>query len=292
MKAEEASTHPPVTGSRVGFGTASLHHLTGSRRRLKILESAFEAGIRYYDTAPLYGHESAERLLGRFVRSHRSEGVIAATKVGLVPNGLVTAIPPLLLPYIALRAFSTRLKFVSPSRWEPRRNFSADYLVKRVERSLSLMGLDYLDIVYLHGPRIEELGELQSLTEAAVGLRDRGLVRKFGVSATYDVARWLKQESPQLAAVLQVEVPKEIDTGISEWFAGNAPVTFGHFRILRNKQTDIAKEEYLRYVVQHAVELNPRGTLLFSSTNPSHIIEFVSEVESADRLLMETRHAR
>ena len=42
--------------NRVGFGTASLHHVNGLKSKLNLLNSAYDAGIRYFDTAPLYGH--------------------------------------------------------------------------------------------------------------------------------------------------------------------------------------------------------------------------------------------
>ena len=222
-----------ILGSRVGLGTASLHHLRSLEQKLGLLDSAFEVGIRYFDTAPLYGHESAERVLGRFVRDHRSrDSVVIATKIGLMPNPLACAAPPLLLPYIALRTLTTRLHLVRPTAWRPRRDYSPSYLMRRVERSLRVMGLNYLDIVYLHEPRIDELQAADVIAEVALSLKERGLVRKFGASVQYEVAQWLQQRTPELAEVLQVEVPSQPDNELKEWFARNATVTFGHFRKL------------------------------------------------------------
>ncbi len=223
-------------GSRIGFGTSSLHHLAGVSKRNGLLESAFDAGIRYFDTAPLYGHGAAERVLGRFVRNHRSDAnIVVGTKIGLVPNAIVSAMPPLLLPYIALRTLTTRLRILSHATWQPKHDYSADNLVQRVERSLREMGLDCLDVVYLHEPLIEDLQLAQDLAEAAAALKQRGLVKAFGISGQHDVARWLQQQAPELCEVMQLEVPAQADAELASWFAMNAGVTFGHFRMLQTE---------------------------------------------------------
>lgn len=280
-----------ILGSRVGLGTASLHHLYRSKERLGLLDAAFEAGIRYFDTAPLYGHESAERLLGQFARNHQSRSsVVIATKIGLRPNAFVCGIPPLLLPYIALRTLTTRLHIVSSSAWQPQRDYSPDYLVRRVERSLRVMGLECLDVVYLHEPLIEELRFVDALAEAALSLKKRGLVRAFGTSVKHEVARWLQERAPVLVEVLQVEVPTHLDDEVKEWFTGNARVTFGHFRMLEAERSRLQNDERLQFVARRAVELNPSGTILFSSTNKPHVGEFVAAIGAVDRQRQESGH--
>jgi aryl-alcohol dehydrogenase-like predicted oxidoreductase len=280
-----------ILGSRVGLGTSALHHLPRLKQKLALLDAAFESGIRYFDTAPLYGHECAERVLGRFVRDrHLRSSVILATKIGLSPNQIVSAVPPLLLPYIALRSFTTRLHLVRPSVWQPRRDYSPSYLVRRVERSLRLMGLDYLDIVYLHEPMINELQALDALAEVAQSLKKRGLVRAFGVSVQYEVAQWLHSRAPELTEVLQVEVPSQPDVELKNWFSRNATVTFGHFRMLGGECSRLPRDERLQMVTKRAVELNPFGTILFSSTNKSHVSEFVSAISAADKQRQESNH--
>lgn len=258
-----------------------------------MLDAAFESGIRYFDTAPLYGYESAERILGQFVRRHRSrQSVVVATKIGLHPNALVCAVPALLLPYIALRKVTTRLHLVSASTWQPGRDYTPEYLVRRVERSLRIMGLDCLDVAYLHEPLIEDLRQVDELVQVVLSLKKRGLVRAFGASVHYEVARWLQVRAPELAEVLQVEVPAQPDGEVKEWFANNVSVTFGHFRMLGAERAALPKDERLRLVAARAVDLNPNGTILFSSTNKAHVSEFVSAIEAADKHRSETRNVR
>ena len=144
---------PKKLNSRIGFGTASLHHINSLSSKLNLLDTAYDAGIRYFDTAPLYGHGNAERTLGHFARKHRSQAsLVIATKVGLTPNPLVSKFPKLLFPYIALRKATTATHIASSAFWQPKRNYSPSYLIQRVELSLRALGLDYLDVVLLHEP--------------------------------------------------------------------------------------------------------------------------------------------
>ena len=60
--------------SRLGMGTAALHHLSTERARQSLLAAALYAGITHFDTAPMYGEGLAERSLGQFLRGRiRSE---------------------------------------------------------------------------------------------------------------------------------------------------------------------------------------------------------------------------
>ena len=71
--------------------------------RLRLLECAFDQGIRHFDTAPLYGMGLAEEVLGRFVRERRGE-ITLTTKFGLVPR----AIPAPLRPIVPLARILNR----------------------------------------------------------------------------------------------------------------------------------------------------------------------------------------
>ena len=66
----------------VGFDCANLALESTRGRALRLLETAYEVGIRYFDTAPFYGEGYSERLLGDFLKTHR-EGVTVATKIAL-----------------------------------------------------------------------------------------------------------------------------------------------------------------------------------------------------------------
>jgi D-threo-aldose 1-dehydrogenase len=97
--------------------------------------AAFEAGIRIFDTAPLYGHGLSERRIGAALRHHRRDEFILATKVGrlLRPDpsadgGLYSDIPPFAAAY----------------------DYSYDGVLRSIEDSLQRLGLACVDIVHIH----------------------------------------------------------------------------------------------------------------------------------------------
>src|SRR5665213_2548596 len=72
----------PVSGrvtTRLGFGGSGLMGGLSERESLALLETAYDAGIRHFDVAPVYGHGMAEHCLGNFVRGKTDQGT-GATK--------------------------------------------------------------------------------------------------------------------------------------------------------------------------------------------------------------------
>lgn len=119
---------------------------------------ALEAGINYFDTAPLYGNGESERNLGRALKILRPD-VVVGTKVRLAPAEL-SDVP---------RAIAASL-----------------------EVSLSRLGREEVDLLQLHNPLAREGGgfDARAVLEEAVPalerLRAQGKIRFFGFSATGD----------------------------------------------------------------------------------------------------------
>src|SRR5580692_13032643 len=67
----------------IGFGCSAL---TGTNRTnaLRVLEAAFDAGVRHFDVARYYGYGESEGILGTFIKSRRAE-VTITTKFGIEP---------------------------------------------------------------------------------------------------------------------------------------------------------------------------------------------------------------
>src|SRR5450759_2548001 len=70
--------------SRIGFGTSGLSGELTYKESIALLETAFDAGIRHFDTAPIYGAGAGEKILGDFLVRRREE-VTVTTKFGLAP---------------------------------------------------------------------------------------------------------------------------------------------------------------------------------------------------------------
>src|SRR6266699_1659031 len=68
--------------TQIGLGLATLMREPSRRGQERILEVAFDSGIRHFDVSPSYGFGAAENLLGRFLQGRRGH-VTIATKVGI-----------------------------------------------------------------------------------------------------------------------------------------------------------------------------------------------------------------
>ncbi|KUF10836.1 aldo/keto reductase [Pseudoponticoccus marisrubri] len=123
---------------RLAFGCGGLGGLyrpVGEAEAEAVLEAAWDAGIRYFDTAPHYGHGMSEHRLGRFLRDR--EGWRLSTKVGrlLTPE----ADPPKVV-----NGFHSALPF------RQHFDFTYDGIMRSVEDSHQRLGLNRIDILYVH----------------------------------------------------------------------------------------------------------------------------------------------
>lgn len=127
--------------TELGFGTAPLGNLyraVPEAQAEAVLDAAWEAGIRYYDTAPLYGFGLAETRLNRFLRGKPRDSYVLSTKIGR----LLKAATPETRDGIG-KFFDT------PSRKEVY-DYGYDAVFRSVEFSLERMGVDRIDILYAH----------------------------------------------------------------------------------------------------------------------------------------------
>jgi D-threo-aldose 1-dehydrogenase len=137
--------------------------------------AARTAGVRYFDTAPHYGLGLSERRLGAALRGVPRADYVLSTKVGRL---LVTNPAP---------SGSDQLieGFAVPDDLVRVEDYSRDGVLRSVEESLGRLGVDRLDVVYLHDAE-DHLA--QALTEAApalVELREQGVVGAVGAAMNY-----------------------------------------------------------------------------------------------------------
>ncbi|HEY6768615.1 MAG TPA: aldo/keto reductase [Candidatus Sulfotelmatobacter sp.] len=102
-----------------------------------ILEAAWSAGIRYYDVSPWYGLGLAERRYGSFLHNKNRSEYVISSKVGKLLKASKTAKNRELFPF-------------SPSPNDVIFDYTASGVRRSVEDSLQRLGIDYLDIVFVH----------------------------------------------------------------------------------------------------------------------------------------------
>lgn len=187
----------PETGlklGRLGFGAAgigNLYRAMPDSQAEDTINAAWDAGVRYFDTAPHYGLGLSERRLGAVLRDKPRDAFTISTKVGR-----------LLVPQDALgRADDEGFDVPADSRrvWD----FSEAGIRRSIENSLGRLGLDHVDIAYLHDPDAHDLeaGISQALP-VLEKLRAEGLVSAIGVGTNSAEAALACVESAALDLVM------------------------------------------------------------------------------------------
>ena len=162
---------------RLGYGAANvgnLYRALTDEEAWRILETAWECGVRYFDTAPHYGLGLSERRLGAFLSSKPREEYVVSTKVGRLlrqnPEGA--------------GRLDDANDFAVPADLKRVWDFTADGIRRSLEESLERLGLDAVDIVYLHDPERYDLRRgLDEGLPALAKLREEGLVSAVGVGS-------------------------------------------------------------------------------------------------------------
>ena len=122
------------------FGTAGLGGLYRECTReaaMATLDAAWEAGIRYFDTAPFYGLGLAERRVGDFLRDKPRDSFVLSTKVGR----LLHPVPENQVPDFS---------YVKPLNFDVTYDYGYDAIMRSVEMSYARLGLNRIDILYVH----------------------------------------------------------------------------------------------------------------------------------------------
>ena len=162
-----------------GFGGTSLGNMyraIDDKAANEALDASFDAGVRYVDTAPLYGHGLSEHRVGAWLRRVRGEDIVLSTKVGwrMFPArgqpteaGLFMDVPP----------FRRGL------------DYSYDGVMRSFDDSLQRLGTDRVDIVFIHDADRRNQGDAfeQRFSEAMEGaypallkLREEGVIKAIG----------------------------------------------------------------------------------------------------------------
>jgi D-threo-aldose 1-dehydrogenase len=163
-----------------------------------ILEAAWSAGIRYYDVSPWYGLGLAERRYGNFLHNKKRSEYVVSSKVGKLLKASRTAKDNGLFPF-------------SPSPNEVIFDYTASGVRRSIEDSLQRLGIDSLDIVFVHDLSsdnkllptswqeqfdIAVKGAFPELT----GMREEGLIKGWGigVNTPEPILRVLAEADPDV----------------------------------------------------------------------------------------------
>lgn len=161
----------------LGYGAANVGNLFRALtddEAWAVLEAAWDAGIRYYDTAPHYGLGLSEKRLGAFLRTKPRDEYVLSTKAGrlLRPNPAHSG------------GLDTDNDFHVPDDLRRVWDFSADGIRASLDESRERLGIERIDLVYLHDPERHDLElALAEAFPALESLRDAGDVAAIGIGS-------------------------------------------------------------------------------------------------------------
>jgi D-threo-aldose 1-dehydrogenase len=141
----KASDRRPVAAGRLqltalGLGSAALAGLyapVGAQEAADTFAAAWDAGLRYVDTAPYYGYTLAEHRTGAFLRDQPRGDFVVSTKVGR-----------LMRPDASVRAGDDG--WAAPLPFRPVYDYGYDAVLRSLEDSLQRLGLDRVDLLFVH----------------------------------------------------------------------------------------------------------------------------------------------
>ncbi len=289
----------PGTGvmtSAIGFGCASLFRNPRRSARRAVLDAVYDAGIRHFDVAPMYGLGVAEAELGSFLRGRRAE-VTITTKFGIDPTPLAMGVARFQRPLRALLASRPRFQEGMKTAGQgphagslgrllySSRGYSRRSAQLSLERSLRALGTDWIDIFLLHDPAGELISGDPGLAEYLDEQQRAGRIRCWGVigqpSEVPDALGCLGQ-----FPVLQFRDDIFDDPASAEQPPSRARITFGSLAralpVLRGLLAqspaalsgwserlglDLAQEAALpTLLLSTALRRNAAGPVLFSTT--------------------------
>lgn len=130
----------PLALTQFGFGGAAIGGLYRECPRddaIAALQAAWDAGIRYFDTAPFYGFGLSERRTGDFLRSKPRDSYVLSTKVGR----LLRPVPDNQIPDHS---------YVNPLPFAVDYDYTYDGIMRSFEFSFARLGLNRIDMLYVH----------------------------------------------------------------------------------------------------------------------------------------------
>ena len=291
---------------RLGLGCGDLYSGASHAQSVRLIETALEAGIRYFDVARMYGNGSAEVVLGSVLPRIRDR-VIIVSKAGILPWSMLhwsqfksRAAKAVRLAGPIARALVPPLPPSGPRFGAFRR----EDLVRSVNRSLKDLRTDYLDILLLHECSVADSRdpEVVSFLEQ---LRAAGKIRRFGIATHFPETCQILNETPRAAPVAQFASDafnrnvRRLPPARAELVVTHTPIKQILPRVLDylaadsaaasrwRQRTGLASDDrsgIARLLLADAVAENTSGIVLFSSSRPERITEAVAGDPGTDAL--------
>jgi aryl-alcohol dehydrogenase-like predicted oxidoreductase len=259
-----------VTISKIGFGCRRIYAGSEIRMSARLIEAALSAGIRHFDTAPMYGLGQSEDVLGRVLSGVTD--ITLATKVGIErPNpGAHPAmvayrrfVNPLLthMPGVKSQLKSRFMKLHAGTKDNgppvPRRKLHGSHIRLELAESLKRLKRDRVDLYLVHEPDQFDLDD--EARETFIALTREGVIGAFGLAYGRSVSG-----TPDFGSVIQSQYRNE-----SPSQEDNKTMIF--HGVLRHGWNDphskAAHASKVNSYVANVLKANPNVGIIFSASS-------------------------
>lgn len=171
--------------SALGFGCGALMQTPSRKERMSVLAGAVDGGITHFDTARMYGLGMAEAELGVFLRTVDRDSVTIATKFGIDVGGAARRLARFQAPARAVLKRAPALRRIVKRQQAPAatgRVYDAAVAARSLDESLAALGVDYVDLFFVHAPRPQDTVASDELREFFERASRQGKIRAWGVS--------------------------------------------------------------------------------------------------------------
>jgi D-threo-aldose 1-dehydrogenase len=292
--------------STLGFGGAplgGLHSPVTDQAGDEAIAAALDHGIRYFDTAPMYGRGLSEHRLGAFLRNLPKDQYSISTKVGRLLH------PSRQAPHDDF--------FVGSLPFDVTYDYSYDGTMRSVEDSFNRLGTSYIDVVYIHdvserwhGQQIEsrfdeavkgahrallELKRTGFIGAIGVGVNDAEILVRFAAAATFDIfmlaARYSLLDQTALDELFPLCIGKGISVAVAAPFAGGVLTGSGAKEVHRSAlpAESIQRVQTIQRLCEQFDVQIEAAALQFSSAHPA-VSTVVAGFRSSDEVALGCRH--
>lgn len=261
-----------------GAGLGNLYEAIPDSRARHIVDAAWDLGIRTFDTAPHYGLGLSERRLGDALRGRSRHDYVVSTKVGrlIFPNSAPRGVDP---------------HFVVPSESIRRWDFTRDGVRRSLEESLDRLGIDRVDIAFVHDPddhwrdavdwavpALEELRAERIVSAIGVGMNQTRMLTDFVRHTDIDVVmlagRYTLLDQSALEDLLPSCVDRDvavINAGVfnSGILASPDPGPTSYFEYTRADDDVVQRARRIAEVCQRHQTPLPTAAIHFAARHPA-----------------------
>ncbi|KAB7684345.1 aldo/keto reductase [Bacillus sp. R-CC1] len=278
----------------LGFGTAPLGNMYRNipeEEAIATVDAAWDNGVRYFDTAPLYGSGLAEIRLGEALSKRNRDEYFLSTKVGrIISDELEDPSTRDLGEKGGLFEFGRKNKIIN--------DYSADATLRSIEDSLKRLKTDRLDFVYIHDVaqdfygdewisqfEIARTGAFRALTQ----LRDEGVIKGWGLGVnkveSIELMLDLEEAKPNvsllagryslldheraLQRVMPAAVKNNMDIVVGGPYSSGVLAGGAHFEYQKASPEIIAKVNKMKSLAdRHGISIKA-AALQFALANPA-----------------------